>query len=236
MTISLGWMQKRSVWFTSLGLFNLFFVLARIPYYSIIHTEYIDFDTPTYLLVAQQIRLSETLPLFHIRTPGYPLFVLFCQFFSDKLIGVVYVQTFLTWAAFNYLLFTTYQYFKSYVLPVSIALIATTTSVPFLYHEVTIQTENLFIFFLVLFICFIVRGLFSQQKHRYWLLASTVLGIELLIRPAALYLSGVLVLLLIYFWQTKTKKSQYLSLNNLLTVAWEKLGVFTHYQQILASL
>ncbi len=212
MVISLGWLQKRTVWYASLVLFNLFFILARIPFYTIIHTEYIDYDTPTYLFVAQQIRLSETLPMFHIRTPGYPLFVLFCQLFSNKLIGVVYVQTFLTWVAFNYLLFTIYQYFKSYALPASIALIATTTSVPFLYHEVTIQTENLFIFFLVLFICFIMRGLFSNQKYRYWLLASTMLGIELLIRPAALYLVGVIILLMIYLWQTKANRSQFISL------------------------
>lgn len=212
MIIPLGWLQKRSVWFASLWLFNLFFVLARIPYYSLIHTEYIDFDTPSYLLVAQQIIQGETLPLFHIRTPGYPLFVVLCHFFSDNLMGVVYVQTLLTWLAFNYLLFTIHQYFKIYTLPTALALIATTTSIPFLYHEVTIQTENLFIFFLVLFLCFVIRGLFSTHSMRYWALASAMLGIELLIRPAALYLTGVLVLLMIYFWQTKAKKSQYISL------------------------
>jgi hypothetical protein len=185
----------------SFGLIIIMFFFTRLPFFINYRIVGFGADIFGYFKIVEQINNSQ-LPVFDIRTPGYPLFLKIISIFSDSLIAVVFVQNLISLLCSLFFVYVIYKKYTKYTISVAVALVIFTTSALHLCFDTFIYTESLFINIILLFVSFLILS-FNSNKKKYWLLCSTLMMFAIYVRPAGLFLIPVSIIILIYLFINK---------------------------------
>lgn len=202
---SLRFINKNAFCLGSLLLIFLFMV-SRLPYFLYYTVPGINPDSSSYLIRVKTI-LSGSLPAFSDRTPGYPVFLLLCQMFSEKYYFVVVCQNMLSLMAAFIFLWLAYRNVRPLTIPVAIAVGAFVFSGQNMCNDTAILTESIFTSFLLLTFALLLEVVFRQSK---WAMVacSSSMAICILIRPVAMFFMVVMALLIgmMLIWRCKLKE------------------------------
>ncbi|MFN8356617.1 MAG: glycosyltransferase family 39 protein [Spirosomataceae bacterium] len=141
--------------------------------------------------------------MLHIRTPGYPLFLVCCYYIHPTFMTVIVMQSLLTLVTITCFIWAMSRLFPNITIAISVALTVGFCSTTYLYHETTLLTESLFINCLVWLIIFMILAL-KQGHVRWWVLLSSMIALTIYVRPSGIYLIGVFTLLLVYLIVTRS--------------------------------
>ncbi|HMQ67509.1 MAG TPA: hypothetical protein PKA90_00030 [Ignavibacteria bacterium] len=217
----------------SLLLFTLVFLFTRLQYFLFYPLLVLSSDSASYCAVAIDLLNSDT-PLFDIRTPAYPFFLSSVWLISKSFYAVALAQslfTLLTGYLFLYIISKTY---KRYTFLFALMLCIYLSSSYFLVLEKAILTESIFVNFLLINSGLLIYAL-KNNKTSIWILYSASIAVLILIRPAALFLFGILLLLVVYFFINKFRFKYFISLIlpaaviilSLCSYNYYSLGLFT---------
>ncbi|MEZ4824553.1 MAG: hypothetical protein R2942_20055, partial [Ignavibacteria bacterium] len=174
----------------SILLFTIVFLFTRLQYFLFYPVLVLSSDSASYCAVAIDLLNSDT-PVFDIRTPAYPFFLYSVWLFSKSFYAVALVQslfTLLTGYLFLYIISKTY---KSYTFLFAVMLTVYVSSSYFLVLEKAILTETIFVNFLLINAGLLIYAL-KNNKTSVWILYSASIAVLILIRPAALFLFGIM--------------------------------------------
>lgn len=186
------------------------FLITRLQFYLYYSITPISYDSASYVAVAFTIMDFHT-PLFEIRTPGYPAFLSMVWSISKTLYAVSFVQSFFTLFTAAFFLWAINKYYRSLLLVFAVAISIYISSSYFLILETALLTEGLFVNFLLITTALLILAM-KSNKLSYWILLSATMAITNIVRPAGLFLCGIIVLLIIYFAMRKYKLKFYISL------------------------
>lgn len=190
-------------------LITIVFLITRLPYFLYYPVLSLSADTAAYIAVAFDLLNSQP-PLFDIRTPGYPVFLYIFWLFSKNVFIIIAAQSLLVYLSLIFFLRAINKTYKSYTLLFAISLCGYVSSSYFLLLEISLQTEALFISFLLFISGFLILSL-KLNKLQYWILFSVSSAILILIRPAGLFVISLIVLLCIYFFVNNFSVKYYLA-------------------------
>ncbi|MCB0726099.1 MAG: hypothetical protein KDD00_01445 [Ignavibacteriae bacterium] len=211
----------------SILLFTIVFLFTRLQYFLFYPVLVLSSDSASYCAVAIDLLNSDT-PVFDIRTPAYPFFLYSVWLISKSFYAVALAQslfTLLTGYLFLYIISKTY---KSYTFLFAVMLTVYVSSSYFLVLEKAILTETIFVNFLLINAGLLIYAL-KNNKTSVWILYSASIAVLILIRPAALFLFGIMFLLVIYFFLKKFRLKYYLSLIIPMTVIIFSLCSYNYY-------
>jgi len=188
----------------------IIFIFSRLPYYLYYSVTVISFDTASYCVVALNI-MEGNLPLFDIRTPGYPVFLYIVWLFSKNPIYISLVQSLFTLFTSIFFLWVINKTFKSFTILFATSILIFISSSVYILFETAISSESLYVSFLILTCSFLILAL-KENKLLHWILFSISIAMVILIRPAGMFLLSVMFFLLIFFIVNKYKIKFYGSL------------------------
>lgn len=194
----------------SLFFLIIVFLITRLPFYLYYPVVSISFDTASYCAVALNI-LEGNIPLFDIRTPGYPFFLSAIWMFSKNLFFLSLVQSLFTLFSCVLFLVVVNRVYKKHLIYFAAALIIYISSSYFILFESAMLTENLFVNVLILITAFMILAI-KERSSSHWILFSVLCGVLLYLRPAGLFLAPVFAVLFFYFFKSKLNLKYYSSL------------------------
>lgn len=202
--------DSRKILIYSMLLFTIVFLFTRLQYFILYPVLVLSSDSASYCAVALDLLNSDT-PIFDIRTPAYPFLLYSIWLFSKSFFTVSLIQslsTLLTGFVFLYIISITYRRFTFLF---SVMLSIYVSSSYFLILEKAILTEGMFVNFLLLNAGLLILAL-KKERNIFLIIYSSSIAILILIRPAALFLFGIVIILMIWFFVNKYKIKAYLSL------------------------
>jgi len=191
-------------------LITLVFLITRLPFLLNYPVLVLSSDSASYCAVAFDIMNLE-MPLFDIRTPGYPLFLSFVWMFSKTAYAVSLMQSLFTLAASLFLLLAFSRSYASLTILFAVAICGFISSSYYLLLESSILTEGLFTGMMMICSGFLVMAL-KEDKNYLWILFSMTSAVSILIRPAGLFLLGVMLCIILFFVINKYSFRYYISL------------------------
>ena len=191
-------------------LIAIVFIITRAPYYFFYSSINVSSDSASYIAAAFDIINSRHV-LFDIRTPGYPLFISMIWIFAKSYYAIAFVQSMIALLSGIFLLKIINKYYSSVTILSSISIAAFLSSSFFVILETSFLTESLFISSMI-FTCAFMISAMKRMKLTDWIYFSSFAAITIIIRPAGLFLAGVLLLLLFYFIVNKFKPNYYVAL------------------------
>ncbi len=194
----------------SVILVMIVFVFTRLPYFLYYPVTVISFDTASYISVALNI-IDGNLPLFEIRTPGYPVFLTFVLLFSKNPVCISLLQSLFTLFTSIFFLRVVNKTFKSFTFLFAISISIFISSSIYIFLETALLSESIYVNFLILSCSFLILAL-KENRISYLILLSFSIGVAIIIRPAGLFLVCIPALLTIYFIIQKYKFKLYVSL------------------------
>lgn len=204
-------------WFPLLG-FNLFFIFSRIGYFLIYPIPKITRDIFSYYEPAINI-INNQLPLFNIRTPGYPIFLYISQVFVDKLQFVVLLQCIVTALVFNVILISIFNSGKikpnnKFLLLLTVILVI---SLPeYIDYNTAIIPISLFTDFIIASFTFFCFYFLLEKRNEYLFISLFFLLLSILLRPQGLFLTPIILILFFDLTRYKQFKRLFYSLSILL--------------------
>lgn len=194
----------------SILLFLIVFLFSRLQYFLVYPVLVLSSDSASYCAVALDLLNSDT-PIFDIRTPAYPVFLFSIWLFSKSFFAVALMQSLFTLLTGFIFLFIISKTYSRYTFLFSIMLSIYVTSSYFLVLEKAFLTESIFVNFLLLNAGLLILAL-KKERNLFWIMYSVSIALLILLRPAALFLFGIVFILLIYFFIHKFKFKNYTSL------------------------
>jgi hypothetical protein len=188
----------------------IIFIVTRLPFYLFYPVTGITFDSASYCAVAFDL-MNFNMPLFEIRTPGYPVFIASIWLLSKSLYLVSFFQSLFTLFTVLFFLKVVNKYYRTVLIYFAIALAVYITSSYFLLFETALLTEGLFVNLLLLNSAFLIIA-FKKNTQADWALFSASLAITIIVRPAGLFLFSLVVLLTVLFLFKKYKSGFYAAL------------------------
>jgi hypothetical protein len=166
-------------------------------------------DSQTYLAIAFDIS-NGVLPVFDLRTPGYPLFLYAVLETTDSVSAVVLLQQLFTLSSAYVLCIVSFLIRRSLVLVSLIPSLGIVGSQRAQMYELWILPEAIYAALLVVvFACLLVGFV---RRSRAWLtLASCAMGMAIFFRPSGLFLVGTYILVLVAFWLSGFRRDQIVS-------------------------
>jgi hypothetical protein len=169
----------------SIILFLVSFVVARLPYYTLVNLPYLYDDTPVYIGNVDELTHGgfglRGLPL------GYPVFLWLCKQISSDIVFVTYMQSIVTFATGILFLMLIKKSFENLLIPAALALSIFTSSLLFVHFETTILTECLFANAVVLSFGSLACVLTKMSTKRLLMFSASV-AIVMLVRATGIFL------------------------------------------------
>lgn len=191
-------MQAGRSFFLSILAVSAVFLVTRLPYFIYYPVIVLSSDSASYIAAAFQL-LELKAPLFDIRTPGYPLFIAAVWSFGKNFISVSLVQSVITYISAVFFVAVAYRYYSNMVIWFAVAVCGFITSSYFLVLEMSMLTEGIFTS-IMLFASGVLMMAVKSEKEWVWAVFSALIGLLIYIRPAGLFLIGLLLPLIIYFF------------------------------------
>ena len=179
------------------GIFLVFFFVTRLPYLLYYRVDILSNDSASYIAAALSI-LNSVMPLFDIRTPGYPLFLTMIWSFSKSIFAVSVMQSAFSLFTGVIIVFLFDKIYKKFTVVFACFLTVYMTSSYFLLFESALLTEGIFTNMLLICTALMMISI-KENKNKYWILFSISVAILILIRPAGLFFVGIMVLIILYF-------------------------------------
>ncbi|MEO8445919.1 MAG: hypothetical protein ABI528_00410 [bacterium] len=191
-------------------LITFVFLITRLPFLINYPVLVLSSDSASYCAAAFDI-MNLQMPLFDIRTPGYPLFLSFVWMISKTAYAVSLMQSLFTLAASIFLLFAFSRSYASLTILFAVSICGFISSTYYLLLESSILTEGLFTGMMMICSGFLVMAL-KENKNYQWILFSLTSAVLILIRPAGLFLLAVMLCLVLFFLVNKYNFRYYASL------------------------
>jgi hypothetical protein len=166
-------------------------------------------DSQTYLAIAFDIS-NGVLPVFDLRTPGYPLFLYAVLEATDSVSAVVLLQQLFTLSSAYVLCIASFLIRRSLVLVSLIPGLGIVGSQRAQMYELWILPEAIYAALLVFVFAFLLVG-FVRRSRAWLMLGSCAMGMTILFRPSGLFLVGTYVLILVAFWLSGFRRDQVVS-------------------------
>lgn len=198
---------SKNIFIYSCLLVTFAFLVTRLPYFVDFPVIILSSDTSSYCAVALKM-LDGKLPVFDIRTPGYPVFLFLIWTFSKSVFTVSLIQSFFTLASVFFFLFVINKTYKRFVFLFAIALVGYFTSPYFILLETAILSEGIYPGLFLINSGLMILAL-KDNKNMIWIAYSLSLAALILVRPASLFLIGIIVMIMFYFWINKFKLRNY---------------------------
>lgn len=211
----------------SLLLFTIVFLFTRLQYFLLYPVLVLSSDSASYCAVALDLLNSDT-PVFDIRTPAYPVFLFLIWLFSKSFFAVALIQSLFTLITGYIFLFIISKTYSRYTFLFSLMLCINISSSYFLVLEKALLTEGIFVNFLIVNAGLLIYAL-RKNLTSAWALYSVSIALLILIRPAALFLFGVLAILVLFFIVNRYKLKYYVSLILPLSVIIFGLCSYNYY-------
>jgi len=192
------------------GIFLVFFFITRLPYYLYYPVDILSNDSASYIAAALSL-LSSVTPLFDIRTPGYPVFLVMIWTFSKSIFAVSVMQSAFSFFTGVIVIFLFDKIYKKFTVLFACFLTVYMTSSYFLLFESALLTEGIFTNTLLICTALMMISV-KENKNQYWAMFSGVAAILILIRPAGLFFVGIMILILFYFVLKKYRLIKYILL------------------------
>lgn len=162
-------------------------------------------DTATYLWPLQDMD-SGAWPSFYLRTPGYPLFWWLCRLISHDILFVVMAQSALSVISIVVGLILVRKHAPDLLLTVAAALVIFATSNAHLGWDLTLLSESVFTSTMALWAVALFLAL-KTGTTRFAVLTSTATAAAVYIRPASLYMVGIVGGVAIYMWALRFSRA-----------------------------
>lgn len=199
--ISFGNFSPTILFYFSLILFTVPFLISRFWFFKDYPFVGIYPDSSSYYAPMAQLK-SGLLPIFAIRPPLYPLFLLIVVSIFDSAISVVVIQNILTFFACVYMIYSVYK-IKTYLAPLAaIGLMAWATSYSVLEHDTSLLSESLYAICLLFGFANLLTGIIQNSKWAlFW--ASVAMGGAIWTRPAGMFLLVIFLVVLLFIFRNK---------------------------------
>lgn len=174
-----------------------FFIISRLPFflYFPIPGGFVS-DAFEYFMVALEIKRGQ-LPLFDVRTPGYPLFL----FLTDALFGSLYallvIQNCITLCSSLFLTYAVHKIYPRYTYPVAASMLFYFMSNNSIEADSNVLTNSLYTNLLIVFL-----GVFmiALRRNKLWGLLSALVALIILVRPSGLFLVPIIGVILLFLF------------------------------------
>lgn len=186
----------------SLLLLVVSFLIARLWVFMFFPIPVIRSDTGSYLDPAYQI-LTLQWPDFHVRPPGYPIFISFFIWLTNSLSAVSLAQSIIMFLSSIILILSFSKLNPWYSIPISLALSLFYFLQIGLLQEMMIYSDSLYSSFTILFFSSLIVAL-KRQKPFLIFLTSILAVATILIKPVAIYLTVVLILSCFFLYRNKS--------------------------------
>ncbi|MDQ3193513.1 MAG: hypothetical protein M3P82_00800 [Bacteroidota bacterium] len=201
---------SKNIFLYSTLLVLLVFIITRVQYFLYYPVLVLSSDSASYCAAAFDIMDFHS-PVFDIRTPGYPLILSLVWMLSKTVYVLALAQSLFTLAVSIFFLWVIDQIYRSLTFLSAISLSVFISSSYYLILEVSLLTEGIFVSTLLLSSGLLMLAL-KKNQICCWALYSASVALIILIRPAGLFLIGVMAVIFIFFWLNKYKFKFYLSL------------------------
>lgn len=201
--------SKNIFLYSSLFVIFIWFI-TRLQYFLYYPVLVLSSDSASYCSVAFDM-LDLNMPIFDIRTPGYPVFLSAVWMISKTALASAVAQSLFTLAVSLFFVWVISRTYREYVLLFAVLIAAFTSSSYYLVLEDSILTEGIFVSMLLLSSGLLILSV-KKNKSCCWALFSASVAIVILIRPAGIFMAGIMVLVAAYFLINKFKFSYYLAL------------------------
>jgi len=188
--------KNRYLFYVSIIIVGIAFVIPRLAWFVDYPLPLIQQDTSTYFAPVRQM-LSGHLPIFSLRTPGYPLFLTLSLGIFHYLKFTVILQSLLTLGSALFFVWATYKTYCKLVICAGITMVAHVAQPFIVENDFALLSESVYSSCLVLFIGFLMLAI-CTQKARYALLFSIVGGYAFWVRPSGIFLFGILLFIILY--------------------------------------
>jgi len=188
--------QKRILFYTSIIIVGLAFLIPRLPWFVNYPLPLIADDTHTYFAPMRQI-FSGQFPVFDMRTPGYPLFLMLSLAIFPYLKFTVILQNLLTLGSALFFVWATYKTYSRLAICAGITMVAHVAQPFTVWSDLALLTESIYSSCLVLSIASLVLAV-CTRKARYALLFSIASGYAFWVRPSGIFLYVILLLVILY--------------------------------------
>lgn len=188
--------SPRTLFYISLLIVTIAFLIPRLPWFVDFPLPIIQRDTASYFEPVRQMFYGH-LPVFSFRTPGYPLFLAAAFLISPRLMFVIVIQNLLTLGSVLFFLWVVYKTYGRLVIGAALVMVAHVTQPLLSAHDFILITESLFTSLLLFCIGFFFLGIHTRQP-RFFFMFSALGGYAILVRPAGIFLLGLLLVTLLY--------------------------------------
>jgi hypothetical protein len=172
------------------------FLITHLPFFWYYPDVGLSQDSNSYLDIVNTIR-SGTWPHFIFRTPGYPLFIWLVTTFIDRWLAVVFLQSLLTFASALCLVYSIFRLRRPLALPAALAMCGFLGSAQVMFYDISLLSDSLYTSSLILSISFLLLA-FGARAPPHFAVASALMALSILVRPAGLYLVVVYAIVLAY--------------------------------------
>jgi hypothetical protein len=139
------------------------------------------------------------IPIFNIRTPGYPLFLYFVNFFQS-IKAILVVQSCLSIIAVFIIIILISKEYREILFPISLSLFIFINSPGVLSYDTAILSENLYTNLLLLSFTFLIIAC-KTNTIRYWYWLSITTGLLIITRPQGILVLPNILIVIIVLWR-----------------------------------
>jgi hypothetical protein len=195
-----GQIEKNRILLLAYFIFSLFFLITRLPFFIHDSIVLLSPDYQHYYMIVDQIHKG-FMPIFIIRTPGYPLFLTLMFMFFKSNLAVIAVQNLLTFFCSLYFIFavnkSVSRKFKYLPILAAIGLGAFISLSVHLCLDTALATESLYINMILIFFGSLFLAFFNTER-RYWIASGFSMAMVIVIRPSGLFLIPLFLAILVF--------------------------------------
>lgn len=184
-------------------------VLTRTPFFTSYFLPGISPDTWSFLLPVVDM-LDGRRPLFAVRLPGYPIFVLLSTSIHRAWEPLLFAQAAATLAASSLMVYAAHRARPWLAIPVAAAMMLVLVSDTYLRFETSVVSESLYM-------CTMIGGfgclLIGLREHRSgWLMVTSLLfAYTICVRPAGMFLIVIVIAAWLFMWWNRYRKAAQLA-------------------------
>ncbi len=180
----------------SFALLSIVFCITRLPFFLYYPIPFFAPDSATYFIPVYQI-IHGQWPVFALRTPGYPIFSALILILTNRIFYLILAQTVLLFLSAALLTWSVYRYKRYLAFPAALGMAAFLASPFCIGSDFSPLTESIYSSTLIFIVSFLILAI--KTKRPLWLfLCSAMLGASVFVRPSALYLVVIYLLIIIH--------------------------------------
>ncbi len=194
----------------SLVVVSFVFLVSRLPYFALYPVVVVSSDSASYIAAAISM-FEGKLPLFDIRTPGYPVFIYAIWSMYREFVSIALVQSIFTYLSSVLFLVIAYKYYGKRVIYFALAVCGFISSSYYIILESAILTEGLFTGLMLVTAGALILAVKSGRAGA-WSAVSLLFALMIYVRPAGLFLIALFLPIVVYMFITGAARSNYVAL------------------------